>query len=80
MDDAYENGNGRGGASRGNSAATRSPKLKYMKMLQDVADRKKSQVLIDLDDLDAVGGPKILASTNMSFALHGHLLTVSATV
>jgi DNA replication licensing factor MCM7 len=30
------------------------PKLKYMRMLQNVADRKVSQVLIELDDLAAV--------------------------
>jgi DNA replication licensing factor MCM7 len=30
------------------------PKLKYMQMLQDVADRKQSHILIELDDLDTV--------------------------
>ena len=30
------------------------PKLKYMRMLQNVADRNLSQILIDLDDLAAV--------------------------
>ena len=30
------------------------PKLKYMRMLQKVADRTISQVVIDLDDLSAV--------------------------
>jgi DNA replication licensing factor MCM7 len=30
------------------------PKLKYMRMLQQVADRVSNQVLIDLDDLAAV--------------------------
>lgn len=44
MDDADN-----GGATR--RRATRS-KAKYMNMLQDVADRKTSQVLIDLDDLE----------------------------
>ena len=49
MDDAED---GRGGArTRGRSQAQKS-KLKYVKMLQEVADRVKSQVLIDLDDLD----------------------------
>jgi len=31
-----------------------SPKLKYMKILQDVADRAKDQIVIELDDLHAV--------------------------
>lgn len=51
MDDV-EDGAGQGDrrADRG-----RSPKVKYMKILQDVADRASSQILIELDDLDAVG-------------------------
>lgn len=32
----------------------RDPKRKYMQMLQDVADREKSNILIELDDLDTV--------------------------
>jgi DNA replication licensing factor MCM7 len=32
----------------------RTPKLKYMDMLQQVADRKISEVCIELDDLDNV--------------------------
>jgi DNA replication licensing factor MCM7 len=35
----------------------RHPKLKYMKVLQDVADRKQSHILIELDDLEAVRSP-----------------------
>jgi len=31
------------------------PKLKYLRLLQHVADRTVSQITIDLDDLDAVG-------------------------
>jgi hypothetical protein len=31
-----------------------NPKLKYMKTLQHVADRTVSQVLIELDDIEAV--------------------------
>jgi hypothetical protein len=31
------------------------PKKKYMEILQKVADRKESEVCIELDDLDAVG-------------------------
>lgn len=48
MDDAPD-GNG--------DAQTRSrqrTKQKYMEMLQEVADRKRGQVYIDLDDLDQV--------------------------
>lgn len=37
------------------SARERSPKVKYMSQLQEIANRTKSQVLIDLDDVDAVG-------------------------
>lgn len=32
----------------------RHPKLKYMQVLQDVSNRKKDQVLIELDDLAEV--------------------------
>jgi hypothetical protein len=31
------------------------PKVKYMKMLQDVADRKIADILIELDDVEQVG-------------------------
>jgi len=31
-----------------------NPKLKYMKILQDVADRVKDQIVIELDDIHAV--------------------------
>jgi hypothetical protein len=31
-----------------------NPKLKYMRILQNVADRSVSQIVIDLDDLAAV--------------------------
>lgn len=61
MDDAYENGEGGDGTSQRKGASTRSPKLKYMKMLQDVANRKRSQILIDLDDLDSVCAPETTA-------------------
>jgi DNA replication licensing factor MCM7 len=30
------------------------PKLKYMRQLQQVADRQSTQIVIDLDDLAAV--------------------------
>jgi DNA replication licensing factor MCM7 len=31
-----------------------SPKLKYMKILQEIADRVKDQIVVELDDLRAV--------------------------
>lgn len=37
----------------------RDPKKKYMEMLQRVADRHTSEVMIELDDLDAVRKPSI---------------------
>jgi DNA replication licensing factor MCM7 len=51
MDDV-ENENGQQGtrACRGR----REPKLKYMQILQDIADRERSNVLIELDDLATV--------------------------
>ena len=36
------------------SQRTRPSKLKYMNVLQDVANRTKSDILIDLNDLEAV--------------------------
>ncbi|KAI7005674.1 MCM-domain-containing protein [Hortaea werneckii] len=47
MDDAQDGGNG----ARVRRRAGRS-KAKYMNLLQDVSERTKSQVLIDLDDLN----------------------------
>lgn len=32
-----------------------APKVKYMKLLQDVADRKVSDIVVELDDLEQVG-------------------------
>lgn len=32
----------------------REPKLKYMQILQEIADRERSNILIELDDLAAV--------------------------
>lgn len=49
MDDAVENGEQRPGRRH------REPKLKYMQMLQDVADRERTNILIELDDLVTVG-------------------------
>lgn len=51
MDDAEdENGAQREGSGR----RRREPKLKYMQMLQDVADRERTNILIELDDLATV--------------------------
>lgn len=36
---------------------SRDPKMKYMGLLQDVADRKRPHITIDLDDVDLVRGP-----------------------
>lgn len=41
--------------TRGNQ---QHPKVKYIKMLQDVADRKVSDIVIELDDLEQVGPSK----------------------
>ena len=51
MDDVEENGAQRPGAAR----TRREPKVKYMKMLQDVANRDRTNILIELDDLATVG-------------------------
>lgn len=37
------------------TARSKKPKLKYMQMLQEVADRTRSNILIELDDLETVG-------------------------
>lgn len=39
------------------SEKRRPTKRKYMEMLQDVADRKRDHVIVDLDDLDEVLKP-----------------------
>lgn len=39
---------------------SRTPRTKYMQLLQNVADRQVSQVLIDLDDLKSVRDPHSL--------------------
>lgn len=44
---------------------SRNPKLKYMQLLQDVADRRTNQVTIELDDLDQVrksGAPRTMVA------------------
>lgn len=48
MDDADAPNNRTGGNQQ-------APKVKYMKLLQDVADRKVSDIVIELDDLEQVG-------------------------
>ncbi|KAL3457372.1 MCM2/3/5 family-domain-containing protein [Aspergillus heterothallicus] len=49
MDDVNESG----AQSRGTRRRNREQKLKYMQMLQDVADRERADILIELDDLVA---------------------------
>ena len=49
MDDVVEENNA---AAR--SRSRREPKVKYIQILQDVANRERTHVLIELDDLDAV--------------------------
>jgi DNA replication licensing factor MCM7 len=51
MDDV-ENENGQQGA--GTRRGRREPKLKYMQILQDIADRERTNILIELDDLATV--------------------------
>ena len=51
MDDA----DGPEGQRRTRNSQTRSPKRKYMEVLQDVADRKRQDICIELDDLAIVG-------------------------
>lgn len=41
-------------APDGSQRRNHHSKLKYMQMLQDVADRIKTDIIIDLNDLDAV--------------------------
>lgn len=38
----------------------RRPKIKYLELLQDVADRTQDEITIDLDDLALVGLPERL--------------------
>lgn len=37
---------------------TKKPRRKYMDQLQDVVDRKRDEILIELDDLDNVSSPR----------------------
>lgn len=56
MDDDDDEGQD---ARRRTRAQTKAPKLKYMEVLQKVADRFEDEITIDLDDLAQVG--RILA-------------------
>jgi DNA replication licensing factor MCM7 len=49
MDDVDDEGADTRGARR-----RREPKLKYMQILQDIANRDVSNIVIELDDLDVV--------------------------
>jgi DNA replication licensing factor MCM7 len=49
MDDVDDEGAETGGARR-----RREPKLKYMQILQDIANRDSSNIVIELDDLEIV--------------------------
>lgn len=51
MDDEDENG---GNARRQARVQEKQPKLKYMELLQNVANRYKDEITIDLDDLAKV--------------------------
>lgn len=52
MDDAEDD---EGADTRG-ARRRREPKLKYMQILQDVANRDTSNIVIELDDVDIVSG------------------------
>ena len=62
-DDEYdfmdESDDGEAAQRTGRGRRNPKTKLKYMQMLQDVAERKGSNILIELDDLDSV---RVLAS------------------
>ena len=49
MDDSDD---GAAGQRARRGSRRKHPKLKYMQMLQDVADRKRTEVVIELDDLE----------------------------
>ncbi|EER41902.1 DNA replication licensing factor CDC47 [Histoplasma capsulatum H143] len=75
---------------RTRTARSKKPKLKYMQMLQEVADRTRSNILIELDDLETVGSTlgnvRSVSSSNYEVIIilfemfrgeHlGHLITV----
>lgn len=49
-------------AAADGSQTRNKSKLKYMNLLQDVANRIRSDILIDLNDVEAVSNKKILAT------------------
>ena len=59
MDDAADGTVAPRANRRGDS--NRDPKVKYMEILQDVADRKVSEICIELDDLDIVSLIQIIS-------------------
>jgi len=60
MDDVEDNNAGR---TRRREQRSRDPKTKYMDLLQDVADRKRPHITIDLDDVDMVWGQLVYPRT-----------------
>ena len=62
MDDADE----MDGANTRGASRRQIPKLKYMQILQDVANREKSHLQIDLDDLEIVSPGRMIASDHCS--------------
>lgn len=55
MDDAQDDGAATRGARR-----RREPKLKYMQILQDIANRDVQHILIELDDLEVVSSHRLV--------------------
>jgi DNA replication licensing factor MCM7 len=64
MDDADEAEGGQTTAAR-----RKDLKLKYMQVLQDVANRDQSSILIELDDLSVVSGYEILKKSSIAHGL-----------
>lgn len=57
-DDEYDMVDDADDVAPGAERRNRHNKLKYMQLLQDVADRIESTIFIDLDDVDAVSAPR----------------------
>ncbi len=55
MDDDDDEGHN---ARRQTRTLAKAPKLKYMEVLQKIADRYEDEITIDLDDLAKVGKPR----------------------
>jgi DNA replication licensing factor MCM7 len=62
MDDEDENGENTRRQAR---MQAKQPKLKYMELLQKVADRYEDEITIDLDDLEKVDIPIIKATAQI---------------